>query len=87
MPISSTAFSLKFQSSYGVHIVDHLAADGAGFTGSQVTVVTIGRVHAYFLGSLPAGCTAQIVQNGSCLNYTGQTLAMEPGETILAILN
>ena len=26
------------------HLFDHLAADGAGFAGGQVTVVTIGQV-------------------------------------------
>ena len=34
------------------HLLDHLAADGAGFTGGQVTVVTVLQVHANFLGSL-----------------------------------
>ena len=28
------------------HLLDHLAADGAGFAGGQVTVVTVGQVHA-----------------------------------------
>ena len=28
------------------HLHDHLAADGAGFTGGQVTVVTVGQVDA-----------------------------------------
>ena len=26
------------------HLLDHLAADGAGFAGGQVTVVTVGQV-------------------------------------------
>jgi len=30
------------------HLLDHLAADGAGLAGGQVTVVTIGQVHAHF---------------------------------------
>ena len=30
------------------HLLDHLAADGAGLAGGQVTVVTIGQVHADF---------------------------------------
>ena len=30
------------------HLLDHLAADGAGFTGGQVTVVTVGQVDANF---------------------------------------
>ena len=32
------------------HLLDHLAADGAGFAGSQVTVVAVGQVDAH-LGS------------------------------------
>jgi len=30
------------------HLFDHLAADGAGFTGSQVAVVAVGQVDAHF---------------------------------------
>ena len=32
--------------SYWTYMFDHLAADGAGFAGGQVTVVTVGQVHA-----------------------------------------
>jgi len=34
------------------HLLDHLAADGTGLTGGQVTVVTVSQVHANFLSSL-----------------------------------
>ena len=34
------------------HLLDHLAADGAGFAGGQVTVVAVGQVDADFLSSL-----------------------------------
>ena len=34
------------------HLLDHLAADGTGFTGGQVTIVTLLQIHADFLGSL-----------------------------------
>ena len=34
------------RSSCGTHLLDHLAADGAGFAGGQVTVVTVGQAHA-----------------------------------------
>ena len=34
----------KGQASYGADVLDHLAADGAGFAGGQVTVVTVGQV-------------------------------------------
>ena len=36
----------------GFLILYHLAADGAGLTGGQVTVVTVGQVNAHFLCSL-----------------------------------
>ena len=52
MSKSNSAFSGEFCVSYGTHVLDHLAADGAGLTGGQVTVVTIGQVDAHFLGSL-----------------------------------
>ena len=34
------------------HLLDHLAADRAGFPGGQVTVVAVLQVNADFLGSL-----------------------------------
>ena len=44
--------TLECKGAYGPVIFDHLAADGAGFPGSQVTVVTIGQVNTDFLSSL-----------------------------------
>ena len=38
--------------SCGTYVLDHLAADGAGFAGGQVTVVAVGQVNAHFLCSL-----------------------------------
>jgi len=46
MPHSSPVLTHVVRSSYGTHLLDHLAADGAGFAGGQVTVVTVGQVHA-----------------------------------------
>ena len=40
--------SVIFCSSSGTHALDHLAADGACFTGGQVAVVTVGQVDANF---------------------------------------
>ena len=40
------------RASYGAYVLDHLAADGAGLTGGQVTVVAVGQVHAHLAGSL-----------------------------------
>ena len=48
----SSNAALECQSSYGTHLLDHLAANGASLTGGQVTVVTVGQVDAHFLGSL-----------------------------------
>ena len=40
--------SVEFCSSYGTYLLDHLAADGAGLTGGQVTVVAVGQVDTDF---------------------------------------
>ena len=52
MSYGHPTISLKLHTSYGPHLLDHLAADGAGFAGGQVTVVTVGQVHANLAGSL-----------------------------------
>ena len=41
--------SLISRSSYRTHLLDHLAADGAGFTAGQVAVVAALQVEAHFL--------------------------------------
>ena len=41
MSYGHPTISLKLHTSYGPHLLDHLAADGAGFAGGQVTVVTV----------------------------------------------
>jgi len=38
--------TFKPHSSYGVHIVDHLAANTTGLTGSDVAVVTLLQIYA-----------------------------------------
>ena len=45
----NTVISGVLHGSYGPIVLDHLAADGAGFPGGQVTVVAIGQVDAHFL--------------------------------------
>ena len=40
--------SMESKESYGTILFDHLAADGAGFTGGQVTVVAVGQVDTDF---------------------------------------
>ena len=49
MALCNTIGSMKCQSSYGQHFLDHLAADGAGFPGGQVTVVAFLQVDANLL--------------------------------------
>ena len=49
MAHSSTDFAVIFSCSYGTHLLDHLAADGAGLTGGQVTVVAALQVNTNFL--------------------------------------
>ena len=46
MSLHDAIVTFKFHSSCGFHVLDHLAADGAGLTGGQVTVVTVGQVYA-----------------------------------------
>ena len=46
MPHSSPVFACKIRSSYGTHLLDHLAADGAGLLGGQVAVVALLEVDA-----------------------------------------
>lgn len=49
MPHSSPVFAGIFRSSYGTHLLDHLAADRAGFAGGEVAVVALLEVNANFL--------------------------------------
>ena len=44
--------TLECKGAYGPVIFDHLAAHGAGFTGSQVTVVAALQIYANFARSL-----------------------------------
>ena len=48
MPHSNSTWSFIFCDSFGTHLLDHLAADGAGFPGGQVAVIAIGQVDAHF---------------------------------------
>ena len=49
MPLHDPVISCKSRGSYGAHVLDHLAADGAGLTGGQVAVVALLQVHAHLL--------------------------------------
>ena len=46
MPHSSPVFTGIVRSSYGTHLLDHLAADRAGLAGGQVAVVAFLQVDA-----------------------------------------
>ena len=46
MPLHDPVFSRKSRSSYGAHVLDHLAADGAGLAGGQVAVIALLEVDA-----------------------------------------
>ena len=52
MTLSDSIFSFTGYSLLGTHLLDHLAADGAGFAGGQVAVVALLQVHADFAGRL-----------------------------------
>ena len=51
-PVAIRLFLSNLAARTGYIFLDHLAADGAGFAGGQVTVVTVLQVHTDFLGSL-----------------------------------
>ena len=57
----SPALPLIFRTSYGTNLLDHLAADGAGFAGGQVAVVAVLEVDAdlpwcpFYLLNFPCG--------------------------------
>ena len=46
MPRRNAAISLIARTPHGTHFLDHLAADGTGFPGGQVTVVAVLQIHA-----------------------------------------
>ena len=46
MSHGSPVFACKVRSSYGTHLLDHLAADGTGLAGGQVAVVALLEVDA-----------------------------------------
>ena len=63
MAHSNPVMAVKFHASYGTIVLDHLAADGAGFPGGQVTVVTVGQVDA----DLGSGLHLELVHCLACL--------------------
>ena len=46
MPHSGAVCPLKTHGSYGIHLLDHLAADRTGLAGGQIAVVAFLQVHA-----------------------------------------
>ena len=47
MPRHDPVISCKSRGSYGAHVLDHLAADGAGFAGGQVAIVALLQVKIF----------------------------------------
>ena len=45
MAVCDAVCSVECKGSYGALVFDHLAADGAGLTRGQVTVVAVGQVN------------------------------------------
>ena len=68
MPLHDPVFSRKSRSSYGAHVLDHLAADGAGFAGGQVAVVAVLQVDA----DLPWCSFSSYFLPGSGLDSSGK---------------
>ena len=50
MPHSSPVFTGIVRSSYGTHLLDHLATDRTGLAAGQITVVTVLQVNANLSG-------------------------------------
>lgn len=48
MPFHDPVISCKSRGSYGAHVLDHLAADGASLTGGQVAIVAILQIDPNF---------------------------------------
>ena len=46
MPHGSPVCAGKVRAAYGIHLLDHLAADGTGLAGGQVAVVALLEVDA-----------------------------------------
>ena len=51
VPHSGAVCPPKAHGSYGTHLLDHLAADGAGLTSSDVAVIAVLQVYADLVGS------------------------------------
>ena len=65
-------FSDKKFSPFGRPVLDHLAADGAGFTGGQVTVVAIGQVNT----DLGSGLHLELVHSLASLGNVDLIVAL-----------
>ena len=63
MPDCSPVFTGIVRSSYGTHLLDHLATDGAGLTGSQIAVVAFLQVNAH----LGRGLHLELIHGGTSL--------------------
>ena len=50
--LSDTVLPVIGSGSYGANVLDHLAADGAGFAAGQVAVVALLEVDAHLVGGL-----------------------------------
>ena len=48
MSRGNAAVSVIARGLYGTHLLDHLAADGAGLARGQVAVVAVLQIHAHF---------------------------------------
>lgn len=72
VPRTGAALPDKVRVSYGAHVLDHLAADGAGFPGGQVTVVTVGQVYA----DLRSGLHLELVHSLTSLGNVDLIVAL-----------
>ena len=70
MSLHDPVISCKSRGSYGAHVLDHLAADGAGFAGGQVAVIAVLQVDA----DLPWCSFSSYFLPGSGLDGSGKLL-------------
>ena len=64
------------------HLLDHLAADGAGFAGGQVAIVALLKIYTDFLGSLHF----ELLHSLLCLRNVDLVITIAHFETLLCFL-
>ena len=72
MGVGGTVGATEFHSSQGTNLLDHLAADGAGFAGGQVAVVALLQVDADFV----SGFHLELIHSFACFGNIDLIIAL-----------